>query len=103
MKRMLSMCLSLLIHHCKAVFLFEPNHAARSIPIYSNIAAINDVVEHWHVVIAWEDGMDSPITGVLPHIKQLVGIEQIKDHGMKLPAEITQIIMSELRGYLENK
>eukprot|EP00957_Ditylum_brightwellii_P168391 12817870-Ditylum_brightwellii.AAC.1 len=47
--------------------------------------------------------MDRPITGVPPHIKQLVDIGQIKGHGMKLSAEITQMIMSELKDYLENK
>eukprot|EP00957_Ditylum_brightwellii_P076198 5792177-Ditylum_brightwellii.AAC.1 len=67
------------------------------------MAAIKDVVEHCYVVVAWEDGMNSPITGVPPHTKQLVDIGQIKDYGMKLPAEITQMIMSELKGYLENK
>eukprot|EP00957_Ditylum_brightwellii_P144235 10989546-Ditylum_brightwellii.AAC.1 len=54
------------------------------------MAAIKDLVEHCHVVVAWEDGMDSLITG-------------IKDHGMRLPAEIMQMIMSELKSYLENK
>eukprot|EP00957_Ditylum_brightwellii_P017857 1344752-Ditylum_brightwellii.AAC.1 len=67
------------------------------------MAAIKDVVEHCHVVIMWEDGMDSPITGVPLHIKQLVNIEQIKDHGMKPPAEIIQMVMSGLKGYIENK
>eukprot|EP00957_Ditylum_brightwellii_P076073 5782369-Ditylum_brightwellii.AAC.1 len=51
----------------------------------------------------WEDGMDSPITRVPPHIKQLVDIELIKDRGMKLPAEITRIVIAELKDYLENK
>eukprot|EP00957_Ditylum_brightwellii_P124378 9479867-Ditylum_brightwellii.AAC.1 len=34
--------------------------------------------------------MDSPITG-------------IKDHGIKLPVEIAQMVMLELKDYLENK
>eukprot|EP00957_Ditylum_brightwellii_P083641 6357797-Ditylum_brightwellii.AAC.1 len=67
------------------------------------MAAIKDVVGHCCVVVVWEDGMDSPITGVPPHIKQLVDIEQIKDHGMKLPEEITQMVMLELKNYIEIK
>eukprot|EP00957_Ditylum_brightwellii_P105859 8073076-Ditylum_brightwellii.AAC.1 len=67
------------------------------------MAAIKDVVDHCYVVVTWEDGMDSPISGVPPHIKQLVDIRQIKDHGMKLTAEITQMIMSDLNNYLKNK
>eukprot|EP00957_Ditylum_brightwellii_P077798 5912281-Ditylum_brightwellii.AAC.1 len=67
------------------------------------MAAIKGVVEHCYVVGAREDGMDSPITEIPPHIKQLVDIGQIKDHGMKLPAEITQMIMLELKDYLEYK
>eukprot|EP00957_Ditylum_brightwellii_P083147 6321936-Ditylum_brightwellii.AAC.1 len=47
--------------------------------------------------------MDSPITGVPPHIKQLVDIWQIKDHEMKLPAEITPMIMSEFKDYFKDK
>eukprot|EP00957_Ditylum_brightwellii_P000930 75126-Ditylum_brightwellii.AAC.1 len=67
------------------------------------MAAIKDVVEHCHAVVKWEDGKDSPITGAPPCIKQLVDIGQIKDHGTKLRAKISQMIMSELKDYLENK
>eukprot|EP00957_Ditylum_brightwellii_P027506 2079106-Ditylum_brightwellii.AAC.1 len=86
-----------------SVCLAEPNHAARNIQIYRVIAAVKDAVEHCHVVITWEDGMDSHITDVPPHIKQLVDIEQTKYHGMKLPAEIAQMVISELKDHLENK
>ena len=55
------------------------------------------------VIVAWEDKNESPITSVPPHNKQLVDIKKIKQNTANLLAYITEMVLSQLKDYLETK
>jgi hypothetical protein len=104
MERILRMCLASLLHHREKVKLFDPNHIARNgISIFRNMTSIADLAETVKVERAWESQEQLAITGVPPHIKQIVDLKKLLEESAKLPASVTKNVMEEVREYFERR
>jgi hypothetical protein len=76
MQCILQMCLASLVYHTDKVLHFGPNDIARnSIPIFRDPSKMQAAIRKIKIVYAWEDSCGT-ITGVPPHIKQLVDLKQ---------------------------
>eukprot|EP00978_Attheya_sp_CCMP212_P006421 scaffold14652_cov75-Attheya_sp.AAC.1 len=102
-ERMLRMCLASLLHHRDKVLAFDSNHIARNgISIFRNMNSISGLAEKVKVVRAWES-RDLAITGVPPHIKQIVDLQKLREESSALPQSVTKSVMVELKQYLESR
>jgi hypothetical protein len=78
MKHILRLCLASLVHHREEVLSFGPNHIARdAIPIFRDPSKMQPAIGKVKIVYAWEDNCG--ITGVPPHIKQLIDLEALRE------------------------
>jgi hypothetical protein len=77
MQRILQRCLASLIYHRDKVMAFDVNHVARRLGIYCDLAKLAPAFEKVKIVQAW-DSHEYSITGLPPHIKQLVDLEALK-------------------------
>lgn len=79
------------------------NHIARNgVSIFRNLNSFAGLVEKVKVVRAWES-RDLVITGVPPHIKQIVDLEKLRESSASLPETVTKMVMTDLTIYLESK
>ena len=62
MERIMRMCLASLINHVEKVMSFDPNHVARTIPIFRDSTKIATVLDKVKIVRAW-DSNDRVLTG----------------------------------------
>jgi hypothetical protein len=100
MQRILRMCLASLVHHRDKVLNFGPNHIARnSIPIFRDPSKIQLTIGKVKIVYAWEANCN--ITGVPPHIKQLVDLEAICDLTASLAESVEKAVMVGITEYFE--
>jgi hypothetical protein len=76
MDRILRISLASLIHHREKVMAFDANHIARSILIFRDLSTIETVFDKIEVVQAWDSRLHL-VTGVPPHIKELVDLEAL--------------------------
>jgi hypothetical protein len=77
MQHILRMCLASLVQHREEVLSFGPNHiACDAIPIFvRDPSKMQPAIGSQDNLHSWEDNCS--ITGVHPHIKQLVDLEAI--------------------------
>jgi hypothetical protein len=101
MQRILRMCLASLIHHREKVMAFDVNHVARGLSIYGDLAKLSPAVEKLKIVHAWDTHEHHSITGVPPHIKQLVDLEALKVEHSHLCENVCKQLMMELTKYFE--
>jgi hypothetical protein len=98
--RILRMCLASLIHHQETVMTFEPNHLARNIPIFRDLRKIEAVTDKVKIVKAWESTVHA-ITGVPPHIKELVELVALRKDYAALTDKVYDKVMTGLREYFD--
>ena len=99
MSRILKMSLASLIHHQKTVMAFDPNHLARSIPIFRDVRKLEAVDGKVKTVLAWETTHE--ITGVPPHIKELVELVALRKDYAELSEKVYTKVMGGLKEYFE--
>jgi hypothetical protein len=100
MQRILWMCLASLVHHRDKVLNFGPNHIARnSIPIFRDPVKMRLAIGKVKIVYAW--GANCNITGVPPHIKQLVDLEAICNLMASLAESAEKAVMVGTTKYFE--
>jgi hypothetical protein len=92
MQCILWMYLASLVYHQDEVFNFAPNHLARNIPIFRDTSKIQAAIGKIKIVYAWEDNCGT-ITGVPPHIKQLVDLEAIHNSTASLAQLVEKAVM----------
>jgi hypothetical protein len=95
MQRILQRCLASLIYHQDKVMAFDLNHVARGLGIYRDLAKLAPAFEKVKIVRAW-DSHEYSITGVPPHIKQLVDLEALKSEHSNLCNNVCKQLMGEL-------
>jgi hypothetical protein len=100
MKRILRMCLASLVHNKDEVLQFQPNHIARNaIPIYRDPTKMQPATGKVEIVYAWE--ANCSISGVPPHIKQLVDLEAICESTACLAQSVEIAVMVGITEYFE--
>jgi hypothetical protein len=100
MDRILRMSLASLIHHRETVMSFDPNHLARSIPIFRDVSKIETMVDKVKIVRAWESSLHE-ITGVPPHIKELVELVALRKEYAELTDKVYNKVMKGITDYFE--
>jgi hypothetical protein len=100
MKRILRMCLASLVHHRDEVLHFQPNHIARNaIPIFRDPSKMQPATGKVEIIYAWE--ANCSITGVPPHIKQLVDLEAICESTASLAQLVEKAVLIGVTEYFE--
>jgi hypothetical protein len=99
MGRILWMCLASLVFHRAEVLALDPNHIARSISIYRDPAMMQPGIEKVQVIHAWESNRH--LTGIPPHVKELVDLHELKVKQSKLAAIIYGKVMAGMTEYFE--
>ena len=100
MQRILRMCLASLVHHREEVLCFAPNHIARNgLPIFRDPSKMEPAIGKIKIIYAWEDNCN--ITGVPPHIKQLVDLEAIWDSTSSLAESVEKAVLKGVTEYFE--
>jgi hypothetical protein len=101
MQHILWMCLASLVYHRDKVLNFGPNHIARNaIPIFRDPSKMQAAMGKIKIVYAWEDNCGT-ITGVSPHIKQLVNLEAICDSTASLAQLVEKAVMVGITEYFD--
>ena len=103
MQRILQRCLASLIHHQAKVMAFDPNHFARGLGIYSDLSKLAPSVGKVKIVKAWDRTHDHHITGVPPHIKQMVDLEELKLEHSGLCNKVCNQLMERMTQYFEGR
>jgi hypothetical protein len=99
MGHILWMCLASLVHHRAEVLALDPNHIARSILIYRDPEMMQLGIKKVKVIHAWESNRH--LTGILPHIKKLVDLHELKVEQSKLADTIYNKVMEGMTEYFE--
>jgi hypothetical protein len=102
MQRILRMSLASLIYHRDKVMAFDANHVARGISIYRDLSKLDPAVEKVKIIRAW-DTREYFISGVPPHIKQLVDLEALKEKHSHLCRDVCEQLMTDLAKYFEDR
>jgi hypothetical protein len=100
MQRILWMCLASLVYHQDKMLNFVPNHLARNNPIFRDTSKMQSVIGKIKIVYAWEDNCGT-ITGVPPHIKQLVDLEAIHNSTASLAQLVEKAVMVGITEYFD--
>jgi hypothetical protein len=100
MDRILRISLASLIHHQEKVMAFNANQIARSIPIFCDLSTIETVFDKIKVIQTWDSRL-SVVTGVPPHIKELVDLEALQKVHSELSNKVYEKVMNGLREYFE--
>jgi hypothetical protein len=102
MGRISRMCLASLIYHRDAVLALDPNHIARtSISIFRDPRKMELGIDRVNIVHAWESNRH--LTGVPPHVKELVDLHQLKVEQAKLSDTIYEKVMDGMTSYFESR
>ena len=102
MRKILQQCLASMIHHRQYVSLFEANHPARaSIAIFRDHSLMEPGLGALKVDKAW----DTPnhISGVPPHVKELVDLAEIKDQLGSIVDRIFEKVMKGTTDFFEER
>jgi hypothetical protein len=100
MDRILCISLASLIHHQEKVMAFDANHIARSIPIFRDLSTIETVFDKIKVVRALDSRLHV-VTGVPPHIKELVDLEALRKEHSQLSNKVYEKVINGLQEYFE--
>jgi hypothetical protein len=100
MDRILRISLASLVHNQEKVMAFDANHIARSIPIFRDLSTIETVFDKIKIVRAWDSTLHV-VTGVPPHIKELVDLEALRKEQSELTDKVYKKVMHGLRQYFE--
>ncbi len=79
---------------------FDANHIARSILIFRDLSTIETVFDKIKVVQAWDSRLHV-VTGVPPHIKELVDLESLRKEHSELTNKVYEKVMNWLWEYFE--
>jgi hypothetical protein len=98
MSRILWMCLASLVHHRDKVLSFELDHIARtSISIFQDPSKMELAINSVKVIHAWDSNRH--LTGIPPHVKELVDLHELKVEQLQLAATIYEKVMNGLTEY----
>jgi hypothetical protein len=100
MGRISRMCLASLVHHRAEVLALDPNHIARtSISIFRDPSKMQLGIDKVQVIHAWESNRH--LTGIPPHVKELVDLHSLKVEQSKLAGTIYDKVMEGMTAYFE--
>ncbi|GAX10566.1 hypothetical protein FisN_14Lu064, partial [Fistulifera solaris] len=102
MQKILQRCLASMIHHHDYVARFEANHPARkSIAIFRDY----NLMEHGLAALKTHKAWDTTnhISGVPPHVKELVDLAEIKDQLGSIAERIFEKVMKGVTDYFETR
>lgn len=102
LNRILQQCLASMLHHRDYVAQLEPNHPAKtSIAIFRDPDLMEQGLAALKVDKAWDT--TNHISGVPPHVKELVDLAEIKDQLEAIVNQIFEKVMQGTTDYFESR